>query len=52
MVFKLQKNKLEEGYKIWKNLLKEETEGSPWSQLIKQDIVRLENLINTQKTLK
>ena len=47
----LQKNKLEEGYKIWKNLLKEETEESPWSQLIKQDIVRLENLIKTQKNI-
>ena len=50
-LLKLQKNKLEEGYKIWKNLLKEETEESPWSQLIKQDIVRLENLIKTQKNI-
>ena len=50
-LLKLQKNKLEEGYKIWKNLLKEETEESPWSQLIKQDIVRLENLIKTQKDI-
>ena len=47
-LLKLQKNKLEEGYKIWKNLLKEETEESPWSQLIKQDISRLENLIKSQ----
>ena len=50
-LLKLQKNKLEEGYKIWKDLLKEETEESPWSQLIKQDIVRLENLIKTQKNI-
>ncbi len=32
-------------------MLKEETEESPWSQLINQDIVRLENLIKTQKNI-
>ncbi|MFL2802383.1 MAG: c-type cytochrome biogenesis protein CcmI [Paracoccaceae bacterium] len=48
-LLKLQKNNLEEGHKIWKNLLMEETEGSPWSKLINQDITRLESLIEAQK---
>ena len=38
-------DELEEGYEIWKNLLTEESDESPWSILIKQDITRLENLI-------
>ena len=36
---------MEEGYEIWKNLLTEESDESPWSILINQDIARLENLI-------
>lgn len=44
-LLKLQKNELEEGYEIWKNLLTEESDESPWSILINQDIARLENLI-------
>ena len=36
---------MEEGDEVWKNLLTEESDESPWSILINQDIARLENLI-------
>lgn len=54
-LLKLQKNKFEEGYTIWKNLMKEDLKGTPWGQLIKQDLTRLEQLLkekSDQKPLK
>ncbi len=45
-LLKLQKNKLEEGYTIWKELLMDSSEKSPWQKLIKQDLLRLENMLD------
>ena len=43
---------MEEGYEIWKNLLTEESDESPWSILINQDITRLENLISSNNNFR
>lgn len=48
-LLKLQKNKFEEGYTIWKNLMKEDLKGTPWGQLIKQDLTRLEQLLEEKE---
>ncbi|PQM56301.1 MAG: c-type cytochrome biogenesis protein CcmI [Rhodobacteraceae bacterium] len=45
-LLKLQNNKLNEGYTIWKELLREGPEDAPWNQLIKQDIHRIEKKLS------
>ena len=45
-LLKIQKKKFLEGYNIWKDILAEGIENSPWNQLIKQDIKKLEKMIN------
>ncbi len=46
-LLKVQKNKLEEGYAIWKKLLEEGPADVPWNQLIRKDIRILEEILDT-----
>ena len=41
----LQRNKIQEGYEIWSNLLEETPSSSAWAMLINQDMERVKNLL-------